>query len=181
VTQLGLREIEMTSMDRVRFLLVLAVSAFVPAGISGQTGEVGIPLGTTPESVVIEDLDGAVVDLGAVVGTKPVLLEFWATWCAICKALEPKMIAAHERFGDQVEFIAVAVAVNQSKRSINRHLETHDLPFRFLWDTRGRATRAYMAPTTSYIVMLDADGRVAYTGVGEDQDLEAALEKLVGS
>lgn len=178
---MGLREFEMTSMNRVRLLYSLVFLAFVPVGLAGQTGEVGIPLGETPEPVVIEDLDGGEVDLAAFVGQKPVLLEFWATWCDICKALEPKMIAAHERFGDQVEFVAVAVAVNQSKRSINRHLEKHDLPFRFLWDTRGRATRAYMAPTTSYIVMLDADGRVAYTGVGEEQDLEAALEMLVGS
>ncbi len=48
-----------------------------------------------------------------------------------------------------------------------------------LWDTDGRAVRAFMAPSTSYVVVLDAAGRVAYTGLGEDQDIEAAIERAL--
>jgi hypothetical protein len=40
--------------------------------------------------------------------------------------------------------------------------------------------RAYDVPSTSFIAIVDAKGRVAYTGVGADQDLEAALRKVVG-
>lgn len=76
--------------------------------------------------------------------------------------------------------MAVAVAVNQTKRSIRRHLERDPVPFPVAWDTRGRATRAFMAPTTSYVVILDAEGRVVYTGVGSDQDLESGLEAALG-
>ena len=54
------------------------------------------------------------------------------------------------------------------------------MPFQFLYDRRGGATRAYKAPTTAYVVMLDAEGRVAYTGVGAGQDLERALARIVG-
>ena len=141
--------------------------------------QVGIPVGTTPEAVEIEDLDGNAVDLSAYVGSNPVLIEFWATWCGVCKALEPKIEAAHDRFGDSVEFLIVAVGVNQSQRSVRRHVEDHPTPFLYLFDGRGRASRAYKAPTTAYVVIMDADGRVAYTGVGADQDLEAALERVV--
>jgi hypothetical protein len=49
-----------------------------------------------------------------------------------------------------------------------------------LWDGKGRAVRAYRAPTTSYVVILDAAGAVAYTGVGESQDLVEALERIAG-
>ena len=55
------------------------------------------------------------------------------------------------------------------------------MPGRVLWDTRGRATRAFQAPTTSYIVVLDAQGRVVYSGAGEEQDVVAAVEKAVGA
>jgi thiol-disulfide isomerase/thioredoxin len=142
---------------------------------------VGIALGAVPEAVVIEDLEGNAVDLAEVIGRKPVLLEFWATWCPVCAELQPRFEAAHARYGEEVEFLVVAVAVNQSKRSIERHLTRQPLPGRILWDTNGRATRAFLAPTTSYVVVLDAAGQVVYTGVGGEQDLEAAVGRAVAA
>jgi thiol-disulfide isomerase/thioredoxin len=163
-----------------RIVVMAGLLAFGTSGASAQAvGQVGIPLGSSPEPVVIEDLDGNPVDLAQFFGHKPVLLEFWATWCEQCLGLLPEMIRAYEQFGDEVEFLAVSVAVNQTKRSIERHLNRHPIPFTVLWDTRGRATRALLAPTTSYVAILNADGEVVYTGVGPDQEIVAALEKLV--
>ncbi len=155
---------------------VLAVGS--PGRLLAQDEDVGIAVGATPPAVTIEDLNGAPVDLAHWVGKKPVLFEFWATWCPICAELLPKMKAVHARYGDRVAFVVVAVAVNESKASVKRHLESHDLPFTFLWDTNGNATRAFQAPATSFVVVLDAKGKVAYTGVGADQDLEAALRRV---
>jgi len=103
-----------------------AAAGLVPRALGAQ--DVGLPVGAVPEAVVIEDLDGQPVDLGEVIGKKPVLLEFWATWCPLCAALEPRLEEARRRYGDRVEFLVVAVAVNQSKRSIGRHLERHPAP-----------------------------------------------------
>jgi len=158
--------------------LVLCVVA--PGRAVAQDDEIGIAIGARPAAVTIEDLAGRPVDLGQIVGRKPVLLEFWATWCPLCAELLPKISAAHARYGNRVEFVIVAVAVNQSQTSIQRHLEKHPMPFRFLWDTNGRAARAFQAPSTSYVVVLDAQGKVVYTGVGADQDVEAAIRRAVG-
>jgi thiol-disulfide isomerase/thioredoxin len=108
-----------------------------------------------------------------------VLLEFWATWCPICKELEPKMAAAHAKYGKQVTFIAVGVAVNETPASIQRHLTDHPMPYQVLWDSGGNATRAFQAVATSYVVILNAKGAVAYTGTGSDQDIDGALETLL--
>jgi thiol-disulfide isomerase/thioredoxin len=156
---------------------MLALTAFAPAALNAQ--DIGLPIGSTPEPVEVEDLDGNPVDLAQFIGKKPVVIEFWATWCPVCKALEPEIHKVHERWGDDVELIIMAIAVNQSQRAVKRHLERHPLPGRVLWDTRGRATRAFQAPTTSYIVVLDAQGRVVYTGAGEEQDVVAAVERVV--
>jgi thiol-disulfide isomerase/thioredoxin len=161
-----------------RNLLLAAVLAAWPAGAVAQD-EVGIPMGTIAPAVIIEDLDGQPVDLGAIVGKRPALVEFWATWCPLCERLFPRMEAAHARYGTEVEFVVIAVAVNQTQRSIRRHLERHPMPFRILWDTQGRATRALQAYTTSYVVALDATGKVVYTGTGADQDIEGAVRKAV--
>lgn len=140
---------------------------------------VGLPIGTRPEAAVLEDLDGREVDLADYVGKGPVLIEFWATWCPVCAELAPALAAAHTRFGGAVRFLVIAVAVNQSQRTVKRHLDEHPMPYAVLWDARGRATRAFKAPTTSYVVIVDAEGMVAYTGVGAEQDLTGALERIL--
>lgn len=154
------------------FLLLALLAA--PASAQDQ---IGLPLGATPPAVVLEDLDGQPVDLADYIGTKPVLLEFWATWCPVCKELEPAMTAAYATYGETVEFLVVAVGVNQSVRSVRRHVERHAMPGRVLWDGKGRAVRAFQAPSTSYVVVLDAAGKVVYTGVGEEQGIEEAVKK----
>jgi len=150
--------------------------ALAPGVARGQE-VIGIPVGETPPAVTIETLSGDSVALSQWIGKKPVLVEFWATWCPICAELLPRMEAAQKKFGDRAEFLVVAVAVNQTKNSVRRHLERHPMPFTFLWDGNGAAVRAFQAPSTSYIAVLDAKGRVVYTGVGADQDIEAAIER----
>lgn len=161
-------------------LAVLILSAISSVSLSAQD-DAGIAIGSTPPAVTIEDLDGKPVDLSRLVGGRPALIEFWATWCPICRALEPKMTTAYQRYGAKVRFIAVAVAVNESPASVRRHLTEHPRPYPFLWDTNGNAVRAFQAPTTSFVVILDEQGKVAYTGVGEDQDLEAALARAMAA
>ena len=159
--------------------LGLALALLVPSAATAQDDVVGIPVGQTPPAVTIEDLDGKPVDLARWVGKKPVLVEFWAAWCPICAELLPRMEAAHKKYGDRVEFLVIAVAVNESQSTVRRHLTRHPMPFTFLWDAGGNAVRAFQAPATSYVAVLDAGGRVVYTGVGADQDLDAALERAV--
>jgi thiol-disulfide isomerase/thioredoxin len=156
-------------------LVLLALMA-TAASLAAQ--DLGIEIGARPRAVVIEDLEGNAVDLAQYIGKKPVVFEFWATWCPLCRALEPRLEAAKQQYGDRVEFVLIAVAVNQSKRAIQRHVERHAPPGRMLWDTEGRTTRALKAPSTSYIVILDREGTVTYTGVGEDQDILAAVSKV---
>ena len=159
--------------------VMAAILLALPSYAAAQDDVVGIPVGQTPPVVTIQDLDGNAVDLGRWVGKKPVLVEFWATWCPVCAELLPRMEAARMKYGDRVEFLVVAVAVNQSPNTVRRHLARHPMPFRFLWDVNGNATRAFQAPATSYVAVLDAKGKVVYTGIGADQDLDAALARAL--
>jgi len=162
----------------VRRALCAGLLFVAPALLRAQE-VIGIPVGETPPAVTLESINGDSVALSQWIGKKPVIVEFWATWCPICAELLPRMEAAQKKFGDRAEFLVVAVAVNQSKNSVRRHLERHPMPFTFLWDGNGAAVRAFQAPSTSYVAVLDATGRVVYTGVGADQEIESALDKAV--
>jgi thiol-disulfide isomerase/thioredoxin len=166
-------------MRRSAGLTALAAALLWSAPAAAQ--DVGLELGSVPDAVQLADLDGNAVDLAEYVGRRPVLVQFWATWCPLCEALEPGFRAAKRQHGDAIDIVIIAVGVNQTQRSIRRHLERHELPGRVLFDARGRATRAFRAPTTSYVVALDRNGRVVYTGVGADQDIAAAAARAVGA
>jgi len=165
---------------RWRLFAVTALAVALPSALRAQDDAVGLPVGTAAPAAAVQDLAGRPVDLAQLVGKKPVLLEFWATWCPLCAGLMPRIVAAHAKYGDRVDFVEIAVAVNETRESVRRHLESHQYPFRFLWDVTGAAVRAYEAPTTSYVVALDAHGHVVYTGTGSDQDIEAALRRATG-
>lgn len=162
---------------------LLAVGTFVSGAEAQSSGEgsVSLAIGTEAPSVALEDLDGKEVDLLELIDGQPALIEFWASWCEQCEALQPQIDQVQSMYGDELRVVAVAVAVAQNLRRVRRHVEGagHDYPF--LYDGQGAAVRAYQAPTTSVVVMLDAEGRVAYTGVGPDQDLVGAVERLLGS
>jgi thiol-disulfide isomerase/thioredoxin len=162
----------------VRRAWYVVLLTLAPALLRAQD-VIGIPVGQTPPAVSLENLNGDSVALSQWIGKKPVIVEFWATWCPICAALLPRLEAAQKKYGDQAEFLVVAVAVNQTKNSVRRHLDKNPMPFTFLWDGNGAAVRAFQAPSTSYIAVLDANGKVVYTGVGEDQDIDAALAKAL--
>ena len=141
--------------------------------------QVGIAVGAKAPGAAVEGMDGKPVDLGGYIGKTPVLIEFWATWCGNCKQLEPAMHAAAKKYAGKVKFVGVAVSANQSPQRVKRYAEKHGLPLEVLYDRKGEATDAYGVPATSYIVVVDRTGKVVYTGVGGDQDIDAAIRKAL--
>ena len=160
-----------------RLAMLASLCVAVPASVAAQD-EDGVAVGSAAPKVVIHDLDGRGVDLGQYIGVRPVFLEFWATWCELCAQLMPTVEAAHARYGGQVAFVGVNVSVNQTAARVRRYVAEHKPPFRTLYDDQGVSTRAYRVPTTSYVVIIDRAGRVAYTGSGGDQQFDSVLRKV---
>lgn len=162
-----------------RVLAGLMAALLAPGTLPAQ--DEGIGVGSRAPAVIVPDLDGRPVDIGRYLGKQPVFLEFWATWCSICEDLLPRVRAARARYGDRVAFIGVNVAVNQTKDRVRRYLRQHEVPFLVVYDEEGMSTRAFDAPQTSYIVIIDAAGTVAYTGVGSGQKFEEALARVTAN
>jgi thioredoxin-like negative regulator of GroEL len=163
------------SMRKLALLFGFALLASAPRATHAQ--DVGPALGTVIKPVTLADLDGKPVNLAQYIGKKPVLFEFWATWCPICAELEPRLSAAAKKYAGKVDVVVVAVGVNENPRSIKRHLAKHAAPGPVLFDGDGAATRAFEAPSTSYVIVLDRKGRVVYTGTGVNQNIDLAMSK----
>ena len=164
----------------VAWWLGLGCLLLAPGSLASQ--DISLPLGTQAPPAMLEDLDGNSVQLLDYVGNgKPALLEFWASWCENCEALQPQLDEIQETWGDQIDVVAIAVAVSQSQRRVKRHVEEHGIQYPYLWDGEGEAVKAYEIPGTSIVVILDAKGKVAYTGSGKDQDLVGVVSRLLGA
>ena len=158
---------------RVLFALMLFASAPVIAQ------ESGIAVGSDAPSAAVETLDGKPIDLAEYVKKGPTLLQFWATWCSNCKALEPRINAAMTKYAGKIRFVAVAVSVNQSVERIKAYRDKYHMQHDIVYDRKGYASDAYEVAATSYIVVVDGKGKVVYTGLGSDQNIDAAVAKAL--
>jgi thiol-disulfide isomerase/thioredoxin len=158
---------------------LMAVTLLLVAPSHALAQDSGIEVGTVAPDAIVESLDGKPVTLKSLMTGKPVLLEFWATWCGVCKELEPTMEAAQAKFGARVTFVGVAVSVNQSPERVRRYTAEHLKGFTHLYDRRGDAVANYDVPATSYVVIIDKTGKVVYSGIGAKQAVDKALTKAL--
>jgi thiol-disulfide isomerase/thioredoxin len=157
----------------------LLAAALLLAAPALRAQEMGLSVGSKAPTAVVEDLAGRPVDLARYVGKTPVLLQFWATWCASCKQMQPAMLAAQQKYGTRVKIVGVAVSFNQSPERVKLYAAKHKLPYEVLFDRSGNASDVYDVPATSYVVVLDRAGKVVYTGQGGDQNIDAAVRKAM--
>ena len=141
--------------------------------------DASLAVGSKAPSAIVHTLDGKPFDIGRYIGKTPVVLEFWATWCSLCKELEPELRAAHARYGKQVKFVGIAVSINQTPKRVKLYAAKHKLPLEVYFDKKGDASTAYDVIATSTIVVIDRNGLIVYTGQGGDQDIEAAIKKAL--
>lgn len=110
---------------------------------------------------------------------RPVVLNFWATWCVPCRRELPAFQDAFERYGDQVAFLGMN---HQDGRdgALELLAET-GVQYPSGYDPQGKVAEAYGLfgmPTT---VFITPDGRIAAMRTGEMSrgELGEALEELL--
>lgn len=153
-------------MRRWRWLLLLVVPVVLAAGwilrrpqlpanpqvfSAPRTLPTGIPLGRPAPGFLRETLDGRELALSELLG-KPVVLNFWASWCVPCRAEAPTLAQAARRFRGRVHFVGVNVL--DEIEEARRFAEQFGLPFPSVVDDDGSLLRAYRVvglPTTVFV------------------------------
>ena len=159
--------------------LVVAIFVVLAFVQRAEAQESGIPVGSAAPAATIETLDGKPANLSEFIGKGPVLIEFWATWCENCQALEPTLLAVQKKYAGRVQFVGVAVSVNQSPELVRRYVAKHGLAGTQLYDRKGASVDAYDVPATSFVVVISKAGKIVYSGLGGKQDLDAAIKKAL--
>ena len=109
---------------------------------------------------------------------RPVVLNFWASWCVPCRKELPAFASVQRRAGDDVVFLGMN---NQDSRddALDRLAET-GVAYASGYDPKGTVARAYGLYGMPTTVFISPDGRILATRTGElnKQELESALTEL---
>jgi cytochrome c-type biogenesis protein len=158
---------------------VLALFAIVVAvGVSGagsrQTGDGDLPA----EAFAL--FDGGETTF-AEFGGKPLVVNFWASWCPACVAELPEVQAVHERFGDDVVILGLA---NADERGAALDLAGDvGLTYTLADDPNGDLFRSLDLIAMPSTVFITADGEIleVFGGQLTESAFTSRIEDLIGA
>ncbi len=163
------------------FLLVVLLgftSGSGPGSASGPQAYLGAalePIGAPNFS--LERLGGGIISLSDYRGKKPVVLDFWASWCPNCRRDMPNLNRFYEKYKDQVEVIGINL--QESERTVEKFIASRDISFPIVLDPGGEASRIYGIRYTNTHFLIDKDGNLAREIPGDIS--EADVKSLISS
>lgn len=127
------------------------------------TADTTEPGNAAPDFTVV-DRDGNSYRLSDFQG-KPVVLNFWASWCGPCKSEMPDFQEAYEQYGDEIHFLMVNLTdgAQETLDSASSFIDKQGYTFPVYYDTSIGAAMAYGVSSIPVTYFIDANGDlVAY-------------------
>lgn len=120
---------------------------------------------SAPDFTVV-DYDGNEVNLSDFKG-KPVVLNFWATWCYYCKVEMPDFNEVYKKYPD-VQFLMVnATGTNgETVDSAKAYIEQEKYEFDVFFDVEGNACQTYRVSSYPQTLFIDKDGNIVSHRMG---------------
>jgi cytochrome c biogenesis protein CcmG/thiol:disulfide interchange protein DsbE len=121
---------------------------------------------------------GGRIDLASLRGKKPIVLDFWASWCVPCISEAKRLTAAHERYGDRVAI--VGVDTKDFAPDARAWQRKHGVTYPSVHDGDGKVLSKWGGLPIPRIFFIDRSGKV----VGElvvEEDLPRYLRQIAQS
>lgn len=124
------------------------------------------------------DKDGKTVELSSKKG-KPIILNFWASWCPPCKAEMPDFEEAYKKYGNEVEFMMVNLTdgYQETLQKAKEHVSSNGYTFPVYFDTESSGAYAYNISSVPATYVIDTEGNIVAHAIGmmTAEDLETAI------
>lgn len=128
--------------------------------------------GGEPEKIqaldfTVYDADGGEVRLSDYFG-KPIVLNFWASWCGPCKSEMPAFDQANEDLSGEVQFLMINMTDGnrETVETAQAFIEQNGYAFPVVFDTSMDAASTYGAYALPTSFFIDADGYVIANAQG---------------
>ena len=99
---------------------------------------------------------------------KPVVLNFWASWCGPCKSEMPEFETAYQTYGDNIHFLMVNLTdgYQESVESAKGFIEKNGYTFPVYYDTSYDAAKTYSVYAVPVTYFIDEEGYIIAWGNG---------------
>lgn len=135
-----------------------------------------VKIGEMAPDLTVTSLDGKSVKLSSLRG-KPVMLDFWATWCPPCRASLPHTQKVATLHGDKIEVLAIS---DEDKPVIQKFMADNKYSYPAYQDASNAAATTYKVDGIPTFVIIDANGKLVFyqSGYGGDTPIDEALAKV---
>lgn len=144
----------------------------------GSTSGFTYTAGSPAPDFELKNLSGNTIHLSDLRG-RPVIINFWATWCVPCRQEMPLIESKYEKYAK--EFEVLAVNFNEPEADVQAYVNDLGLTFNVLLDPGGNIQKLYRIrgyPTT-YIIDADGNIRAEHIGALSESQLDSYL-KMIG-
>lgn len=148
---------------------------------AGSATEVEMPkIGYSAPQFSLSGLDGETYSLQSLNG-KPVLLNFWASWCGPCRTEAPELVSLYETYKGKIEIYAINVTASDSVEGAKAFVEEFGFEFPVLLDETAETAKKYgirPIPTTFFV---NGEGMIVDKVIGplDQKSMEGKFAKLL--
>jgi len=138
-------------------------------------------------STMVQTMEGKKVDTKTFSNNgKPMIVNFWATWCAPCKRELSTIAEKYEKWQEEtgVKLIAVSIDDARSMARVAPYVNGQDWDYEFYLDPNGDLKRALNVNNVPHAFLIDGSGTIVYQHnnyePGDENELYAKVKELVG-
>jgi len=130
----------------------------------------------------VKTLEGKEVPFSSFASGKPVLVDFWATWCAPCVSAMPELQKLHKKHAAK-GFSVVGISIDEEHDKARKFAEKKKLDYPVYLDaTETPAWSTFHVRSIPAVFLVDAQGRIVQQWLGkvDMKEVEQAVARLVG-
>ena len=175
----------------VAFVAIMILAAVLYPKLSEKysSGGDSEPRNETSENLVeaydftVYDSEMNAVKLSEYFG-KPIVINFWASWCGPCKSELPAFDAMYEKYGDEVVFMMINLTdgYNETVNGVKEFVLGSGYSFPVYYDTKYDAANTYGIYSIPETVFINTDGSIYHTQLGamSEKVLENYIKQMIG-
>lgn len=151
------------------------LGAGFPVADRVEKGDTGV--GDTAPNFAFFLADGRGSDLASLQG-KPVVINFWATWCGPCRAEMPELVALHN---DNPAVVVLEVNVREKSEAVEEFAAEFGMNMPVILDPEGAIGRAYGVRNMPTTVFVGPDGTIGarWPGLLTGEQLTGFIEQIM--
>lgn len=157
--------------------LAVALCCAAPASAQEPSGALA--------GLVIDQVKGGLVKFSDLVGKKPLVISFWATFCKPCKAEMPFLQKLHDTYGAQgLVVVGISLDTPETEAGVRTYLDKNRFTYTQCIDRQSQAVDALNPKSVlPFLVLVDKTGKIVMTKdgftVGDQPSLEQKVKALL--